>query len=831
MSDENAPISEKIVTGSEDEAAAAKLWAVYISEAEKYDKALVESWKSDMEGIIIFAGLFSASLTPFLLESYTTLLAASANGSTYHIPSATPFTPPVTSLLCNALWLISLGLSLTCALIATLLEQWARNFLHKADLRSAPVIRARVFSYLYYGLRRFGMHRVVDVIPLLLHASLLFFFAGLVAFLIPVNTALTVIAAILLFIVAAVYSVLTFLPLWYLDCPYRTPLSGLFWAVVQTVKRIWHVSRVGNTSHTSRGDTMVQAMSRSAAKGSVARTARDYQALVWTMKSLTEDDKFEPFAEAIPDILWSPTRRREAYANHVQRLVYNPDAQLLARIHILFDSCNTGLLSVETAKRRRIICFKALWALSTLSKPLRSISSPVSNSPVHFGGYSTFKELGTYEEDSDIAHYSASARAMMGWSTFCAESFRMSSISRSGDLPYLIIFQYLSQSAALASLPYRYKDTVAIISLERPIPFSIYRSNLEFYLDGVTTRRMATMNATAEKEERHWIDDIITLFFSFWRPESTLPIPSGIIRYLTRRSSDYAVRRVLRKSGIEIYLWSCFPTSLFGGPSVSPPMILATPVDLLTALWRLLSLSSDHPRFTYEPTLEAVAAEETSYIHVSVVALIRTRVLKGLPISRTTTVGNAITAFGHRVFPQETMVQLPAELFTQTIEDSMSNSLFDTTLSAIHNRIIEGNIQVLSQFLEHCGSDNVLPYKTVETLEKIGDIHPKIAVRHSHQTRFAEAIQMVFAPERLTHRLVMNSIINCGLWDAYVNPDIGLVPWLENIAARKKIQDAFTDYENKLISSSPANSDSAAVLTRLQKILERLESWRPYINV
>ncbi|KAJ7137480.1 hypothetical protein C8R43DRAFT_854146, partial [Mycena crocata] len=49
-------------------------WAIYVSEAEKYDKGLVESWKSDMEGILIFAGLFSASLTAFLIESYKTLV-------------------------------------------------------------------------------------------------------------------------------------------------------------------------------------------------------------------------------------------------------------------------------------------------------------------------------------------------------------------------------------------------------------------------------------------------------------------------------------------------------------------------------------------------------------------------------------------------------------------------------------------------------------------------------------------------------------------------------------------------------------------------------------
>ncbi|KAJ7082989.1 hypothetical protein C8R44DRAFT_554318, partial [Mycena epipterygia] len=49
-------------------------WAVYISEADKYDKALVQNWKSDRDGILIFVtGLFSAILTAFLIESYKTL--------------------------------------------------------------------------------------------------------------------------------------------------------------------------------------------------------------------------------------------------------------------------------------------------------------------------------------------------------------------------------------------------------------------------------------------------------------------------------------------------------------------------------------------------------------------------------------------------------------------------------------------------------------------------------------------------------------------------------------------------------------------------------------
>jgi hypothetical protein len=75
-----------------------------------------------------------------------------------------------------------------------------------------------MFSYFYYGLERFHMHTIVEIIPLLLHASLFFFLGGLVAFLIPVNIIMTVIAATLLAIAAAVYTAFTLLPLLYLDC-------------------------------------------------------------------------------------------------------------------------------------------------------------------------------------------------------------------------------------------------------------------------------------------------------------------------------------------------------------------------------------------------------------------------------------------------------------------------------------------------------------------------------------------------------------------------------------------------------------------------------------
>jgi len=39
----------------------AQLWAVVFKEGEKYDKTLVESWKGDMDGILIFVCFFVPS--------------------------------------------------------------------------------------------------------------------------------------------------------------------------------------------------------------------------------------------------------------------------------------------------------------------------------------------------------------------------------------------------------------------------------------------------------------------------------------------------------------------------------------------------------------------------------------------------------------------------------------------------------------------------------------------------------------------------------------------------------------------------------------------------
>ncbi|KAJ7105628.1 hypothetical protein C8R44DRAFT_330014 [Mycena epipterygia] len=590
----DSPKPTAVAIDPDDEAAATKIWAVYVGEAEKYDKALVESWKSDMEGILIFAGLFSASLTAFLIESYKTLnrdsgdvtvqllsqisqqLAASADGSIFSIPTAPPssFTPSPSSLVCNALWFLSLGLSLTCALVATLLEQWARDFLHRSEIRSAPVIRARIFSFLYYGLKRFNMHMVVEVIPLLLHASLIFFFAGLVAFLIPVNIAMTVVAAAILALVAGVYCILTFLPLRYLDSPYRTPLSGIFWRLSRHVEILWHRRHSdlesGAKADPTKDETVVEAISRQAMAPSDQRAARDERALIWTVKSLSDDEELEPFVEAIPDILWGPGWRREVYSDHFRALVHNPDVHLYGRIQGLLDSCEADLLSLEVQKRRQIACYKAMWAVATL---FESHILEFPPSPPSF-----------YVDDLDVSHYASSACALMRYNEFKPIHSRLTDLGASlitqhnqldlapvisylgslrhegnyqwiidhdatvkaylddpqgkpalvmvakfskiiaqlsTEIPHQIIFDYMSEAAQLNSLPYHWIETIRLM---RPLQydFSHVKESLERSLDTVVSIQLRKLNT----KELEWADEITRRLCSFWRPDDpTVPIP------------------------------------------------------------------------------------------------------------------------------------------------------------------------------------------------------------------------------------------------------------------------------------------------------------------
>ena len=132
----------------------------------------------------------------------------------------------------NALWFLSLVISLTCALLATLLQQWARRYLKVTQTRYSLHKRARIRAFFAEGVEKCLLPWAVEALPTLLHISLFLFFAGLVVFLCNVN--LTIFKLVLSWVglCTALYGCITFMPIFRHDSPYYTPLSLLAWHIV-----------------------------------------------------------------------------------------------------------------------------------------------------------------------------------------------------------------------------------------------------------------------------------------------------------------------------------------------------------------------------------------------------------------------------------------------------------------------------------------------------------------------------------------------------------------------------------------------------------------------
>ncbi|KDR82266.1 hypothetical protein GALMADRAFT_22842, partial [Galerina marginata CBS 339.88] len=125
-------------------------WYIILKPLLKKDRLRCDAWKEEVQNLLIFAGLFSAVVTAFVVESYknlqqdpndalvalvsqlvTRLESPSGNTST---PSSlmfsnvnSAFSPAPSSIRVNILWFISLVLSLTTVLVGIVSLQWLRE--------------------------------------------------------------------------------------------------------------------------------------------------------------------------------------------------------------------------------------------------------------------------------------------------------------------------------------------------------------------------------------------------------------------------------------------------------------------------------------------------------------------------------------------------------------------------------------------------------------------------------------------------------------------------------------------------------------------------------
>ncbi|KAH9173281.1 hypothetical protein EDB89DRAFT_716628 [Lactarius sanguifluus] len=285
--------------------------------------------------------------------------------------------------------------------LRALTQQWARRYLQLAQHRGAPHKRARMRAYIFYGIKGFKMTRAIEAMPAFLHLSVFLFFVGLVNFLIPINTTVAYFNPGWIALFAVAYAILTILPNLRLNCPYRTPLSGITWRLSQisllgTFLAIlgiegpfhrlllslwrWNRRQVMETSGPTKWrDTLEKqvAMRRKWLKDGLRRSVKlsatdapstmDKDALEWMLEALDEDKEVEDFAERIPGFFDS--RAVSDPTSAILFLMANqPESTaepiLGSRLRDLLKTCipGTSPLTDEKRKSRLRVCSKYLWS-------------------------------------------------------------------------------------------------------------------------------------------------------------------------------------------------------------------------------------------------------------------------------------------------------------------------------------------------------------------------------------------------------------------------------------------------------------------------------------
>ena len=321
------------------------LWSLHLEEAKSHDDARIHSLKDDMDGVLIFvrvyipivistpssciviqAGLFSAALTSFLVDKIHDLQPDPAQQMVFYqqqnvvllaqiseqissfapqisIPSAPlpsyDFNLNPSDVRVNAFWFMSLVFSLLAALLATLVQQWIRNYMHVFTRYSNPLKSARLRQYLYEGVEGWYMPMVAESVPGLVHVSLFLFFVGLGDFLFTTNTTVGVTTVVPIAICGLLYVFGMFAPLIQPQSPFRNTFSGLVWYLKQKVhpRRYW--DRVSG-GYLRASSNLSEGQMQLAMEENDRRMDRDVRAMRWLIHNRTEDDEMESFVMAIP---------------------------------------------------------------------------------------------------------------------------------------------------------------------------------------------------------------------------------------------------------------------------------------------------------------------------------------------------------------------------------------------------------------------------------------------------------------------------------------------------------------------------------------------------
>ncbi|KAI9443793.1 hypothetical protein H4582DRAFT_1916696 [Lactarius indigo] len=381
------------------------LFSLYLSYAEKQDKEQTDNWKAGADGILVFTGLFAAALATFVIDSYKYLLPDRDTGKNTvallaqisqqlsdgsqisardPIAPLPPFQPATSAIWVNALWFLSLVISLFCALLATLQQHWARRYLHRTQTQCAVHKRARLRAFFSEGVDRFHLAFAVEAIPALLHISVFLFLTGLVISLFTIHHTIAYIILAATVAGGLVYTMITVMPVFYHNSPYHSPLSAPAWDIPRTI------SSLSNRILECKRRLSVSMDKAAEETADNQHWTIDARALSWTLDKSDEESELEKFIAGIPKFTRSKAvkdpmavLKSATIGNRIRPSLYRNVTTLL------INALDPGLLPSykdlpESVQQRRVdICLEALYVLpEAIEKILRRVSDTLDNERV-----------------------------------------------------------------------------------------------------------------------------------------------------------------------------------------------------------------------------------------------------------------------------------------------------------------------------------------------------------------------------------------------------------------------------------------------------------------
>ncbi|CUA68268.1 putative ribonuclease C609,01 [Schizosaccharomyces pombe 972h-] [Rhizoctonia solani] len=352
----------------------ARVWKTYVKESDEFDQDLVEGWNRSLDVILIFAALFSAISTTFVLESYrelqedpadataqtletisqTLLLIAHGNQSLAARPANImetlqddEFAPSWVAVSVNVLWFLSLALSVAASLIAMLAKEWC--YLFMSGQTGQPCLQARRRQQRWDAMVKWKMPELLMFLPSLMHMSLFLFAVGLSIYLWEMHFGVALPVILVTLGVMGVYLASSVLPFLYEFCPYTTATSRFIKGIYDTFIR---------TASTNASSMIPQDIITSQALRWLIETCEDPRSVDIALQAIAgaEDTlPLEPLKECNAPLMIS--RRLTAGSAHTKTSEFKQVFQLYARALSCFQSSGGN----ETEAKPRTCDPEELW--------------------------------------------------------------------------------------------------------------------------------------------------------------------------------------------------------------------------------------------------------------------------------------------------------------------------------------------------------------------------------------------------------------------------------------------------------------------------------------